>query len=139
MQQDYPEIVTKLQLLLSTGMNLRKSVERIAGDYVSYMRREEVRKAYEILVEVCGEMEAVLEKKRLMNSWENVGDCCLIVHCLPFWYSACRKEALEWSRFWQKRQEQAQRLRRQAGADPWGAGIHQAAVPDDFQCCSWCL
>ena len=43
MQQDYPEIVTKLQLLLSTGMNLRKSVERIAGDYVSYMRREEVR------------------------------------------------------------------------------------------------
>ena len=48
---------------------------------------------------------AVLEKKRLMNSWESVGDCCLIVHCLLFWYSA---------------------------ADPWGAGIHQAAVPDDF-------
>ena len=46
MQQDYPEIVTKLQLLLSTGMNLRKSVERIAGDYVSYMRREEAAVSY---------------------------------------------------------------------------------------------
>ena len=71
MQQDYPEIVTKLQLLLSTGMNLRKSVERIAGDYVSYMRREEVRKAYEILVEVCGEMERGLGEK---EAYEQLGE-----------------------------------------------------------------
>ena len=113
MQQDYPEIVTKLQLLLSTGMNLRKSVERIAGDYVSYMRREEVRKAYEILVEVCGEMERGLGEK---EAYEQLGErwgllsyrtlSSILVQCL-------QKGSVGVEQILAKEAEQAQRLRRQ--------------------------
>lgn len=113
MQQDYPEIVTKLQLLLSTGMNLRKSVERIAGDYVSYMRREEVRKAYEILVEVCGEMERGLGEK---EAYEQMGErwgllsyrtlSSILVQCL-------QKGSVGVEQILAKEAEQAQRLRRQ--------------------------
>lgn len=44
-----------------------KIVERIASDYVSYMRREEVRKACEILRSMRERWNAVLEKKRLMK------------------------------------------------------------------------
>lgn len=131
MQQDYPEIVTKLQLLLSTGMNLRKSVERIAGDYVSYMRREEVRKAYEILMEVCGEMERGLGEK---EAYEQLGErwgllsyrtlSSILVQCL-------QKGSVGVEQILAKR-----RNRRSGFAGSrrrsWGAGIHQAAVPDDF-------
>ena len=113
MQQDYPEIVTKLQLLLTTGMNLRKSVERIAGDYVSYMRGEEVRKAYEILVEVCGEMERGLGEK---EAYEQLGErwgllsyrtlSSILVQCL-------QKGSVGVEQILAKEAEQAQRLRRQ--------------------------
>lgn len=113
MQQDYPEIVTKLQLLLSTGMNLRKSVERIANDYLSYMRREEVRKAYEILVEICREMERGLGEK---EAYEQLGECwgllsyrtlsSILVQCL-------QKGSNGVEQVLAKEAEQAQRLRRQ--------------------------
>lgn len=105
--------MTKLQLLLSTGMNLRKSVERIAGDYVSYMRREEVRKAYEILVEVCGEMERGLGEK---EAYEQLGErwgllsyrtlSSILVQCL-------QKGSVGVEQILAKETEQAQRLRRQ--------------------------
>ncbi len=113
MQQDYPEIVTKLQLLLSTGMNLRKSVERIANDYLSYMRREEVRKAYEILVEVCREMERGLGEK---EAYEQLGErwglfpyrtlSSILVQCLQKGSNGVEKILAQEA-------EQAQRLRRQ--------------------------
>lgn len=113
MQQDYPEIVTKLQLLLSTGMNLRKSVERIANDYLSYMRREEVRKAYEILVEICREMERGLGEK---EAYEQLGErwgllsyrtlSSILVQCL-------QKGSNGVEQVLAKEAEQAQRLRRQ--------------------------
>lgn len=113
MQLDYPEIVTKLQLLLSTGMNLRKSVERIANDYLSYMRREEVRKAYEILVEVCREMERGLGEKeayeQLGERWELLSYRTLssiLVQCL-------QKGSGGVEQILAKEAEQAQRLRRQ--------------------------
>ena len=48
-----------------------KVVERIANDYLSYMRREEVRKAYEILVEICREMERGLGEK---EAYEQLGE-----------------------------------------------------------------
>ena len=113
MQQDYPEIVTKLQLLLSTGMNLRKSVERIANDYLSYMRREEVRKAYEILVEVCREMERGLGEK---EAYEQLGErwgllsyrtlSSILVQCLQKGSGGVEKILAQEA-------EQAQRFRRQ--------------------------
>lgn len=113
MQRDYPEIVTKLQLLLSTGMNLRKSVERIANDYLSYMRREEVRKAYEILVEVCREMERGLGEK---EAYEQLGErwgllsyrtlSSILVQCLQKGSNGVEKILAQEA-------EQAQQLRRQ--------------------------
>lgn len=113
MQQDYPEIVTKLQLLLSTGMNLRKSVERIADDYIAYMRGEEVRAAYEILVEICREMERGLGEKEAYEALgERWGMLCyrtlaaLLVQCLQKGSSGV-EQVLE------KEAGQARRLRRQ--------------------------
>lgn len=122
MQQDYPEIVTKLQLLLSTGMNLRKSVERIAKDYTMYMRREEVRKAYEILVEVCWEMDRGLGEKeayeKLGERWELL--CyrtlsTLLVQCLQKGSSGVEQMlASEARQAQQMRRQQAQILGEQA-------------------------
>ena len=78
----------------------------------------------------AGRWSAVSEKKRLMNSWESAGDCCLTGHCLLFWCSVCKKEVTAWNRFWQGGAGTA--ASQAAGADPRGAGIHPAALPDDF-------
>ena len=56
---------------------------------------------------------AVLEKKRLMNSWENVGDCCLIVHWSSILVQCLQKGSVGVEQILAKEAEQAQRLRRQ--------------------------
>lgn len=111
MLQDYPEIVIKLQLLLSTGMNLRKSMERIAKDYVTYLRGEEVRTAYEIILETCWEMEHGLGER---EAYEKMGErwnllnyrtlSALLVQCL-------QKGTKDMEQILAKEVQKAQRLR----------------------------
>lgn len=111
MLQDYPEIVIKLQLLLSTGMNLRKSMERIAKDYVTYLRGEEVRNAYEIILETCWEMEHGLGER---EAYEKMGErwdllnyrtlSALLVQCL-------QKGTKDMEPLLAKEAQKAQRLR----------------------------
>ncbi|RHQ55821.1 hypothetical protein DWY34_15265 [Blautia sp. AF25-12LB] len=77
------------------------------------MRREEVRKAYEILVEVCGEMERGLGEK---EAYEQLGErwgllsyrtlSSILVQCL-------QKGSVGVEQILAKEAEQAQRLRRQ--------------------------
>lgn len=71
MMRDYPEIVSKLTLLLSAGVNLRKAMERIGEDYVSYSRKNGERKAYEVLVEICGEMDRGVAE---VTAYERLGE-----------------------------------------------------------------
>lgn len=71
MLRDYPEIVSKLTLLLSAGVNLRKAVERIGKDYINYNRVNGERKAYEILVEICEEMERGVAES---EAYERIGE-----------------------------------------------------------------
>ena len=74
---------------------------------------------------------AVLEKKRLMNSWENVGT--VVLSYIVFHSGTVPAERKRWSGADSgKRGRTGAAASQAAGADPWGAGIHQAAVPDDF-------
>lgn len=73
MMRDYPEILSKLTLLLGTGINLRKAMERIGEDYVNYNRSSQERKAYEVVVEVCREMEHGISEK---EAYERIGERC---------------------------------------------------------------
>lgn len=65
MLQDYPEILCKLTLLLGAGVNLRKAIWRIGNDYEKYIKPKEERKAYEILVEACHEMDRGLGEREV--------------------------------------------------------------------------
>ncbi|MBS6193967.1 MAG: type II secretion system F family protein [Clostridiales bacterium] len=76
MLQDYPDILSKLTLLLSAGVNLRKAMERIGEDYVNYKKDGEVRKAYEVILEICGEMDRGVSEK---EAYERLGERCGIL------------------------------------------------------------
>lgn len=76
MEQDYPEIISKLVLLLSAGVNLRKSMERIGNDYEKYQKQGGERKAYEVLTEVCKEMERGVSEK---EAYEQLGERCKVL------------------------------------------------------------
>ncbi|MDO4318349.1 MAG: type II secretion system F family protein [Lachnospiraceae bacterium] len=58
LQRDYPEIVSKLTLLLEAGMTIRSAWERIAGDYLRYGRQRERRRyAYEEILYTNRQMQ----------------------------------------------------------------------------------
>ncbi len=72
MRLDYPEIVSKLTLLLGAGMTVKRAWRRVVGDYA---RREEqeARYAYEEMKHTCHEMESgVMESE----SYERFGTRC---------------------------------------------------------------
>lgn len=71
--KDYPEFVTKLTLLLSTGVTLRKAFERISKDYMVCKKDGETRKLYEILWELNGEMNRGVSEKEV---YRNLGERC---------------------------------------------------------------
>lgn len=73
MLQDYPEILSKLTLLLGAGMNLRKAMERIGKDYVNYNKRNGKRKAYENILEMCREMNRGIGER---EAYERFGERC---------------------------------------------------------------
>ncbi len=58
MLRDYPEIISKMVLLLGAGLGMRKVLERIAMDYRKHLALGgEKRFAYEELVMTCREMD----------------------------------------------------------------------------------
>jgi tight adherence protein C len=76
MIQDYPEILSKLTLLLSAGVNLRKAMERISKDYMKRKNNGEYRKAYEVIVDICTEMETGISEK---EAYEKMGERCELI------------------------------------------------------------
>lgn len=73
MLQDYPEIISKLMLLLSAGMSLRKTMEKIVADYKKYYQRREKRAAYELLADICSEINCGVTEKQ---AYESIGERC---------------------------------------------------------------
>lgn len=73
MVQDYPEILNKLTLLMGAGVNLRKAMERIGKDYKDERAEREKRKAYEMILEICQEMDRGVPEKR---AYEKLGEKC---------------------------------------------------------------
>ncbi len=69
---DYPEIVSKLTLLLGAGMNLRRAMEQIGQDYLKVKDRKE-HKSYQLIVEMCREMEHGVPER---EAYEQLGERC---------------------------------------------------------------
>ena len=75
MEKDYPDIIQKLILFLKAGLSIRKSMEKLATDYLK--RKESAligtRYAYEELVKTCLEMERGVYEK---DAYERLGRRC---------------------------------------------------------------
>lgn len=69
---DYPNLVTRLALLLEAGMTVRKAFEKIALDYKRKKKRG-ARSAYEELLKAYYEMESGVMEER---AYENFGRRC---------------------------------------------------------------
>lgn len=77
MLMDYPEIISKLLLLLSAGMTIRTAFDKIAKDYI--VTREQIGKRYayeEIMIMYYEIQSGVLESK----AYENFGRRCKEPH-----------------------------------------------------------
>lgn len=74
LQRDYPEIVTKLSLLLGAGLNLHKAMERIAEDYQRQYDGNK-RTAYEAIVKICLDMQTGISEK---DAYEELGRLCRV-------------------------------------------------------------
>ena len=75
MKRDYPDILDRLVLFLRAGLNIRKSMEKLAADYLkmkqTYSMKE--RYAYEEIVRTCREMDhGVYEAE----AYERMGKRC---------------------------------------------------------------
>lgn len=73
MLRDYPNLVTKLCLMVQAGMTMRRAFAKTALDYRKNREKEESRYAYEEMLVTYYEMESgVLE----MQAYENFGRRC---------------------------------------------------------------
>lgn len=75
MMEDYPEIISKLLLLLSAGLSIRSSFERISKDYAENRKAfpGETHAAYEAITIACREMKNGTSER---ESYENLGKHC---------------------------------------------------------------
>lgn len=73
MQMDYPEIVSKLTLLLGAGMTVKRAWKRIAMDYEEEKHIWGSRYAYEEMRQTCNEMDSGITEA---ESYERFGRRC---------------------------------------------------------------
>lgn len=72
--RDYPNLVTKLCLLLQAGMTIRRAFEKTAMDYRKhYKKKTAVRYAYEEMLIACYEMESGVSE---IQAYEGFGRRC---------------------------------------------------------------
>lgn len=77
MTLDYPELVSKMILLLGAGLSTRRVFERIAADYTSQQKEPKARRrfAYEEAVHTYYEMEGGIPESQ---AYENFGKRCAV-------------------------------------------------------------
>lgn len=73
MLMDYPDIVSKLALLLGAGMTLKAAWEKICSDYQKSRKKAEKRYAYEEMLITCYEMQSGVS---LASAFEHFGKRC---------------------------------------------------------------
>lgn len=73
MQLDYPEIISKLTLLLGAGMTVKKAWKRITADYEEEKHVWGIRYAYEEMRQTCNEMDSGITEA---ESYERFGRRC---------------------------------------------------------------
>lgn len=73
LQREYPEIVSKLTLLLGAGMTLRKAFERIALTYLKNGKGQKKRYVYEEIVILYHEIAGGVSE---IKAYENFGKRC---------------------------------------------------------------
>ncbi len=76
LKRDYPELVSKLLLLLQAGLVCRSAFKRIASDYEKDLKKgKKVREAYEEVTRTCAEMEKGVGE---IEAYRNFGQRCSI-------------------------------------------------------------
>lgn len=77
MQNDYPDIIEKLILFLKAGFSIRKSMEKLASDYIRSREKYQLkeRHAYEEIVRTCKEMEGGMYEA---EAYERMGKRCAV-------------------------------------------------------------
>lgn len=77
MQLDYPDIVEKLVLFLKAGFSIRKSMEKLASDYIRNKEKYHMKErcAYEEIVRICKEMEGGVYEA---EAYERLGRRCML-------------------------------------------------------------
>lgn len=73
MQLDYPEIISKLTLLLGAGMTVKRAWKKIVTDYEEEKQIWGVRYAYEEMRQTCNEMDSGITEA---ESYERFGRRC---------------------------------------------------------------
>lgn len=73
MQLDYPEIVSKLTLLLGAGMTVKRAWKKITADYEEEKHVWGIRYAYEEMRQTCNEMDSGIAES---ESYERFGRRC---------------------------------------------------------------
>lgn len=73
MQLDYPEIISKLTLLLGAGMTVKRAWRKIAADYEEEKNIWGIRYAYEEMRQACNEMGSGITEA---ESYERFGRRC---------------------------------------------------------------
>lgn len=73
MQRDYPEIISKLTLLLGAGMTVKRAWRKIVMDYEEEKDIWGIRYAYEEMRQGCNEMESGITEA---ESYERFGRRC---------------------------------------------------------------
>lgn len=110
---DYPEILSKLTLLLGAGINLRKAMERIGKDYVGSRKEGAERKAYEVIVEICQEMDRGVPEKK---AYEDLGEKCGLLYyrtLSALLIQHLQKGSRDMGRILEEEASKAQEMRRQ--------------------------
>lgn len=73
MQLDYPEIISKLTLLLGAGMTVKRAWRKIVADYEEEKNVWGIRYAYEEMRQACNEMDSGITEA---ESYERFGRRC---------------------------------------------------------------
>lgn len=68
---DYPEIVSKMTLLLGAGMTIRGTIEKITEDYIKSKKKNHFRQryVYDELVIICREMQSGVSERAAIDHW----------------------------------------------------------------------
>lgn len=73
MQRDYPEIISKLTLLMGAGMTVKRAWKKVVDDYESGKQTRGIRYAYEEMKQTCYEMSSGVTEA---ESYERFGRRC---------------------------------------------------------------